>query len=81
MTLLERVLPRILLIIYEINRRFLEEVAPFIPEDPHGRLRRMSLIEESEEKKLRMAYLAIVGSHSINGVSESSHQYFKAGPV
>src|SRR5688572_2685738 len=67
-TLLEKVLPRILLIVYEINRRFLEEVERRFPADTE-RLRRMSLIEESAEKKLRMAHLAIVGSHSINGVS------------
>jgi starch phosphorylase len=67
-TLLERVLPRILMIVYEINRRFLEEVERRFPRDAE-RLERMSLIEETAEKKLRMAHLAIVGSHSINGVS------------
>ena len=67
--LLERVLPRILQIVYEINRRFLEAVAREVPADT-DRLQRMSLIEEGDEKKVRMANLAIVGSHSINGVSE-----------
>src|SRR5919108_404820 len=67
-TLLDRVLPRILQIIYEINRRFLEEVARQFPDDT-DRLRRMSLIEEGEEKSVRLAHLAIVGSHSVNGVS------------
>jgi starch phosphorylase len=66
--LLERVLPRILQIIYEINRRFLDEVSRRFPADP-GRLQRMSLIEEGGEKRVRMAYLAIAGSHSVNGVS------------
>ena len=62
------VLPRHLQIIYEINRRFLEQVAVAYPGDAE-RLRRMSLIEESTPKQVRMANLAIVGSHSINGVS------------
>jgi starch phosphorylase len=66
--LLERVLPRLLQIIYEINRRFLDGVSSRFPSDTE-RLRRMSLIEESAEKTVRMAHLAIVGSHSVNGVS------------
>jgi starch phosphorylase len=67
-SLLESVLPRHLQILHEINRRFLEEVARARPGDV-DRLRRMSLIEESEPKQVRMTNLAIVGSHSINGVS------------
>ena len=66
--LLEYVLPRHLQIIFEINRRFLEQVAVAYPGDTE-RLRRMSLIEESTPKQVRMANLAMVGSHSINGVS------------
>ena len=66
--LMECVLPRHLQIIYEINRRFLEEVARCYPSDTE-RLRSMSLIEEGEEKKVRMAHLAVVGSHSVNGVA------------
>jgi len=66
--LLERVLPRHLQIIHEINRRFLDEIARAYPGDTE-RLRRMSLIEESEPKHVRMTHLAIVGSHSVNGVS------------
>ena len=66
--LLERVVPRHLQIIYEINRRFLAHVASVWPGD-HGRLQRMSLIEEGDCKQVRMAHLSIVGSHSINGVS------------
>jgi starch phosphorylase len=62
------VLPRHLDIVYEINRRLLVEVASRWPEDKE-RLRRMSLIEEDGEKKVRMAFLAITGSHSVNGVS------------
>ncbi|HVV99704.1 MAG TPA: glycogen/starch/alpha-glucan family phosphorylase, partial [Planctomycetaceae bacterium] len=67
--LLEKVLPRHLQIIYEINRRFLEQVSIRWPGDV-GRLQRMSIIEESEPKQIRMAHLAIVGSHSVNGVAE-----------
>ncbi|MBI5590968.1 MAG: glycogen/starch/alpha-glucan phosphorylase [Deltaproteobacteria bacterium] len=66
--LLEHVLPRHLQIIYEINHRFLSEIAVLWPDDP-DRLRRMSLIEEGDEKQVRMAHLAIMGSHSVNGVS------------
>ncbi len=64
-----RILPRHLEIVYEINRRFLEEVAARFPGDDE-RLRRMSLIAEGDEPKVRMAHLAIVGSHSTNGVAE-----------
>jgi glycogen phosphorylase len=67
-SLFGRVLPRHLEIVFEINRRFLEEVAARWPGD-YDRLRRMSLIEEGDEKRVRMANLAIVGSHSVNGVS------------
>jgi len=62
------VLPRHLQIVYEINRRFLEEIERAWPGDDE-RKRRMSIIEEGPEKKVRMAQLAIVGSHSVNGVS------------
>jgi starch phosphorylase len=67
-SLFGRVLPRHLQIAYEINRRFLESVTVHWPGDAE-RLRRMSLFEENGEKKLRMSHLAIVGSHSVNGVS------------
>lgn len=67
-SLLGTVLPRHLQIIYEINRRFLQQVARRYPDDS-DRLRRMSLIEEGDEKRVRMAHLAIVGSHSTNGVA------------
>jgi starch phosphorylase len=66
--LLEAVLPRHLQIIYEINQRFLEVVKARFPGDL-DRMRRMSLIEEGQEKRVRMAYLSIVGSHSVNGVA------------
>lgn len=67
--LLERVLPRHLQIIFEINRRFLEDVARRWPGDT-ARLARMSLIGEGDEKQVRMAHLSIVGSHSVNGVAK-----------
>jgi starch phosphorylase len=64
-----RLLPRHLEIIYEINQRFLNEVRRRFPHD-EDRVRRMSLIEEEPERMVRMAYLAAVGSFSINGVAE-----------
>ncbi|OOZ37812.1 glycogen/starch/alpha-glucan phosphorylase [Solemya velesiana gill symbiont] len=67
--LLERLLPRHMQIIYEINRRFLLTVTHLHPDDI-TLLQRMSLIEEEGGKKVRMAHLAIVGSHKVNGVSE-----------
>jgi starch phosphorylase len=66
--LMERVLPRHMQIIYEINRRFLAEVESLHPGDM-GMLQRVSLIEEGHTKQVRMANLAMVGSHSINGVA------------
>lgn len=64
-----RVLPRHLQIIYEINQRFLDMVKQEYPGDGN-RLQSMSIIGEGEEKKIRMAHLAIIGSHSVNGVAE-----------
>jgi starch phosphorylase len=64
----ERVLPRHLAIIYEINRRLLDSVRTQFPGD-EGRVQRVSLIEEGPAKHVRMANLAIVGSHSTNGVA------------
>ena len=64
----EGMLPRHLEIIFEINRRFLDAVRTRFPGDA-GRVQRMSLIEEGAERKIRMANLAIVGSHSTNGVA------------
>ena len=61
-------LPRHLLIIYEINRRFLRQVMNKFPNDL-DRVRRMSLIEEGPEPSVRMAHLSVVGSHSVNGVA------------
>jgi glycogen phosphorylase len=64
----EMMLPRHLEIIYEINRRLLDSVRSRFPGD-EGRVQRVSLIEEGAEKHVRMANLAIVGSHSTNGVA------------
>ncbi len=66
--LLGRLLPRHLQIIYEINHRFLRQVWTASPHDP-GRMERMSLVQERPVKSVRMAYLATLGSHSINGVA------------
>ncbi|MBK1641111.1 glycogen phosphorylase [Chromatium okenii] len=66
--LFRQLLPRILEIIFEINARFLAEVASRWPGDV-DRQRRMSLIEEGYDPQVRMAYLAIVGSFSVNGVA------------
>ncbi|MBU0484720.1 MAG: glycogen/starch/alpha-glucan phosphorylase [Proteobacteria bacterium] len=71
--MLAKVLPRHLEIIYEINHRFLKQIEQRYPGDLE-RLRNMSLIAEGPVKKVRMAHLAIVGSHSVNGVAEL-HSY------
>ncbi|MES9942135.1 MAG: glycogen/starch/alpha-glucan phosphorylase [Candidatus Thiodiazotropha sp. 6PLUC2] len=71
-------LPRLLEIIYEINARYLSEVALRWPGDS-DRLRRMSIIEEGDEPMVRMAYLAIVGSFSINGVAALHTELLKKG--
>ncbi|MDR2863617.1 MAG: glycogen/starch/alpha-glucan phosphorylase [Puniceicoccales bacterium] len=67
-SLFEKVLPRHLQIIYEINRRFLELVEARWPHD-EARKQALSLIEEGPVKKVRMAHLAVVGSHAVNGVA------------
>jgi len=64
----EIMLPRHLEIIFEINRRLLDEVRARFPGD-EGRVQRVSLVEEGAQRKIRMANLAIVGSHSTNGVA------------
>jgi starch phosphorylase len=66
--LFEELLPRHLQIIYEINHRFLREVHVFAPGDDQ-RKRRMSIIQEDGARSVRMAHLAVVGSHMINGVA------------
>jgi starch phosphorylase len=76
--LFEGLLPRLLEIIYEINARFLSEVALRWPGDT-DRLRRMSLIEEGYQPMVRMAYLAIAGSFSVNGVAALHTQLLEKG--
>ncbi len=67
--LLEKVLPRHMLIIFNINHKFLREMKQYSFLDDE-KLRKMSIIEEGYEKQVRMAHLCIVGSHSVNGVSK-----------
>ncbi len=78
--LFELLIPRLLEIVYEINRRFLDEVRAGYPGDEE-RVRRMSLIEEHPRRQVRMAYLAIVGSHSVNGVAAIHSQLLKTVTV
>ena len=67
-SLFEKLLPRHLQIIYEINQQLLRQVQIQYPFD-NAKMSRMSLIEEGEVKQVRMAHLAVVGSHSVNGVA------------
>ncbi|WP_291321838.1 glycogen/starch/alpha-glucan phosphorylase [Desulfonatronospira sp.] len=76
--LIGHVLPRHLEIIYEINHRFLQEVAERFSED-QGRLERMSIIQEGPVRRVRMANLAIVGSHTVNGVAALHSEIIKNG--
>ena len=74
--LMERVLPRQLQVIYEINHRFLEGVERRFPGDM-DRKRRMSIIQEGGERCVRMANLAVIGSSHVNGVSALHSQLLK----
>lgn len=74
--MMERILPRHLQIIYRINELFIQEIIARFPGD-NDRLRRMSIIGEDGERCVRMAHLAIVGSHSINGVSALHSEILK----
>ena len=71
------VLPRHAEIIFEINRRFLDEVRQRFPGDD-GKVARLSIIDESGEKYVRMAHLAVVGSHAVNGVAELHSELVKS---
>ena len=73
-----RLLPRLLEIIYEINARFIGEISQRWPGDS-DRIQRMSLIQEGSEPMIRMAYLAIVGSFSVNGVAELHSRLLREG--
>jgi glycogen phosphorylase len=68
LSLFQNLLPRHLEIVYEINRRFLDQVRVRFPGDDN-RVRRMSLIDERGDKAVRMAHVATVGSHTVNGVA------------
>lgn len=76
LVLFQSLLPRHMEIIYEINRRFLDEVRSRYPNDEQ-RLARMSLIDETGERYVRMAHLACVGSFSINGVAQLHTELLK----
>ncbi|MBY0527911.1 MAG: glycogen/starch/alpha-glucan phosphorylase [Gemmataceae bacterium] len=78
--LFEQLIPRHLQIVYEINRRFLDQVRQRYPADDE-RAARMSLIEEGAVRKVRMANLAIVGTHSTNGVAQIHSDLLKAKVV
>ena len=74
--MMERLLPRHLQIIYEINGRFLQKISAMFPGDIE-RLQRMSLIDESGERYVRMANMCLVASSSVNGVAELHTQILK----
>lgn len=77
-SLFSNLLPRLLEIIFEINQRFLAEVAAKAPGDKEL-IKRVSLIEEGHDPHIRMAYLSIVGSFSINGVAQLHTELLKSG--
>jgi glycogen phosphorylase len=77
-SMFRRLLPRLLDIIYEINARFITELCQRWPGD-NERIKRMSLIEEGTEPRIRMAFLAIVGSFSVNGVAELHSKLLREG--
>lgn len=76
--LVSHLLPRIAEIIFEINERFLKQVSEKFPGD-NDLLRRVSLIEEGDHPQIRMAYLSIVGSFSVNGVAQLHTDLLKKG--
>ena len=76
--LMQRLLPRLMDIIFEINAHFMAEVSAHWPGDI-DRMRRMSIIEEGDDQLVRMAYLAIVGSFSVNGVAKLHSQLLQQG--
>ncbi|OPX96276.1 MAG: Maltodextrin phosphorylase [Syntrophorhabdus sp. PtaB.Bin006] len=77
LTLFGELLPRHLEIIFEINRRFLDEVRTKFPND-ESRVARLSLIDETGGRSLRMAHLACVGSHAVNGVARLHTELLKS---
>ncbi len=78
--MMESLLPRHMQIIYEINRRFLQDAINFFPmhtQEQANAIQKVSIIEESNPKNVRMANLAIIGSHSTNGVAQLHTQLLK----
>ncbi|MCO5181354.1 MAG: glycogen/starch/alpha-glucan phosphorylase [Anaerolineae bacterium] len=75
-SLFERLLPRHMEIVNEINRRFLGDISAKYPND-YDRLSRMSLIQDGGDRQVRMAHLAVVGSFSVNGVADLHSQLLK----
>ncbi|OXB72817.1 UNVERIFIED_CONTAM: hypothetical protein H355_011341 [Colinus virginianus] len=75
--LVEKLLPRHLQIIYEINQKHLDHIVSLFPNDVE-RLRRMSLIEEGGTKRINMAHLCIIGSHAVNGVAKIHSEIIKS---
>ena len=75
-SLLGKLLPRHLELIYLINHYYIERLYAKYPNDDH-KISRMSLVEEGDEKKIRMAYLAIVCCHTVNGVAALHSQLLK----
>ncbi|MDD1638105.1 MAG: glycogen/starch/alpha-glucan phosphorylase, partial [Methylococcaceae bacterium] len=76
--LMQRLLPRVMDIIFEINTHFITEASMHWPGDS-DRIRRMSIIEEGDEQMVRMAHLAIVGSFSVNGVAQLHSELLQQG--
>lgn len=76
--LMQHLLPRLMEIIFEINAHFMAEVSTHWPGDS-DKMARLSIIEEGHEKYVRMAYLAIVGSYSVNGVAALHSQLLQQG--
>ena len=76
LSIVKKVVPRHLQIIYEINRRFLKILMEKYPDDK-AKIARMSIVEEGDVKQIRMANLAIIGSHSVNGVAEIHSELVK----
>ena len=75
--MISRVLPRHMQIIFEINQRFMRQVNTHWPMDP-SRMTRMSIIEEGAVQQVRMAHLAVIGSHSVNGVARLHTELIKS---
>ncbi|MCP3871839.1 MAG: glycogen/starch/alpha-glucan phosphorylase [Desulfobacteraceae bacterium] len=77
LSIVERVIPRHLQIIYEINQRFIDKLKKKYKENSAPLISKLSIIQEGEPKKVRMANLAIIGSHSVNGVAKVHSELVK----